>query len=277
MFAGPGVQYDRRIRYLDYYENGQRCRGAGFIKLERRDELCTISLQVSGLYRKDRFTRPFLLVGEHTEQELCKLQLAEGGVKICLEGLDSRNLGGQDISYDGLYGIRIPIADGKEIRCLWKRVPETGWEDKTPTDEPSTDEPPTDKSPADEPPAGYAGQKVFGQSKWEQLWLIYPHVRPFSDEREYLSVGPGDFVLLNSRSYRLIHNSFLLHGYYSYQHLILMRGGKRGQAGYYLGVPGNLYERDKKSAIMFGFESFEAAKEPAAEGDFGYYMIPVEL
>jgi len=42
-------------------------------------------------------------------------------------------------------------------------------------------------------------------------------------------------------------------------------------------VPGNFYEREKQVALMFGFESFECQKEPAQVGDFGYYMIPVEL
>ena len=118
---------------------------------------------------------------------------------------------------------------------------------------------------------------IFKDDKWEQLWMIYPHVHPFSDEREFLSVSPSDFVLLNRNSYKLVGNSFLLHGFYQYHHLILMRGENRGQVRYYIGVPGNLYERDKKTAVMYGFESFECAREPAAEGDFGYYLIPVEL
>ena len=39
----------------------------------------------------------------------------------------------------------------------------------------------------------------------------------------------------------------------------------------------NFYEREKQVARMFGFESFEGAREPAWEGDFGYYLISVEL
>jgi hypothetical protein len=42
-------------------------------------------------------------------------------------------------------------------------------------------------------------------------------------------------------------------------------------------VPGNFYDREKQVAVMYGFESFECAKEPAGQGDFGYYMIRVEL
>ena len=49
------------------------------------------------------------------------------------------------------------------------------------------------------------------------------------------------------------------------------------QVKYYIGVPGNFYEREKQVARMFGFESFEGTREPAWEGDFGYYLIAVEL
>ena len=115
------------------------------------------------------------------------------------------------------------------------------------------------------------------EDKWPQLWAIYPHIRPFQDQREYLSIGPSDFVLFPAASYKAVNNSFLLHGYYNYKHLILARVEKKGDVFYYIGVPGNFYEREKQVAIMFGFESFECAEEPAQVGDFGYYMMRTEL
>ena len=96
-------------------------------------------------------------------------------------------------------------------------------------------------------------------TKWEQLSSIYPHIHPFRDAREFLSVGPEDFVVLRERCYQMTHNSFLLHGYYNYRHLLLLRQEAAGQAKYYIGVPGNFYEREKQVARMFGFESFEGA------------------
>ena len=41
--------------------------------------------------------------------------------------------------------------------------------------------------------------------------------------------------------------------------------------------PGNYYDREKEVAVLFGFESFECAKEPVRTGDYGYYMMRVEL
>lgn len=300
MYSGqtrPMVEYDRQIRYLDYMENGQRSRGAGFVKLERRDGRCNISLQVSGLYRKDHFTRPLLLMSAEDERELCKLQLADGGIKTYLEGLDSHSLDGQGLEYEQLQGLRIPISEGKEIRCLWGStrmastvaapiVESTAGSVSDRRDEATaeflpdrnnemTERPETVRT--DEATLPEPVQAVFKEDKWSQLWAIYPHIHPFSDEREYLSFGLSDFVVLSERFYRLVNNSFLLHGYYTHHYLILTRVSQRSGVRYYIGVPGYLFDKEKRIAVMFGFESFECASEPASEGDFGYYMIPVEL
>lgn len=66
-----------------------------------------------------------------------------------------------------------------------------------------------------------------------------------------------------------VHNSFLLHGYYNYGHLVLDE--KKGKSR--LGVPGNYYEREEVVAGMFGFPDFEPAKGRAKQtGVFGYYF-----
>lgn len=114
-------------------------------------------------------------------------------------------------------------------------------------------------------------------NKWKQLTSIYPHLAPFHDERDYLSIGPVDFVVLRREYHKLVNNSFLLHGYYNYEHLILTRVEQRGEERFYVGVPGNYYEREKQVAVMYGFESFECKTEPAQTGDYGYYMIRVEI
>ena len=115
------------------------------------------------------------------------------------------------------------------------------------------------------------------KDKWSQIWEMLPHIRPFGDEREYLRIGLQDMLILSGKYYRLVENSFLLHGFYNYEHLIMTRMCRRGMEKYYIGVPGNYYEREKQVAVWFGFESFEPKAEPATEGAFGYYMISVEI
>lgn len=113
--------------------------------------------------------------------------------------------------------------------------------------------------------------------KWEQLTHMYAVIHPFGDGREYLSIAPKDFVVLRQEYQKMVHNSFLLHGYYNYKHLILGKLREKEGWCYYLGVPGNFYGREKMVAEMFGFEAFEGEKEPAKAGDFGYFMKRVEI
>lgn len=319
MYFGQAEMYDRKIRYLDFMENGVRSRGAGFVKLERRDNRCNISLQVSGLYRKDHFTRPLLFLTRGVEKEFCKLQLADGGIKTYLEGLDCQSMDGQGLSYDSLVGLRIPISEGKEIRCIWEEEKEMEEKEMEQSKHPQDIPVPDLQTPDVEVPGNVqdieeliqqenrerelkkAVQEIqipdirtpesrrqpthrrqeaaaaFKEDKWEQIWAIYPHIHPFGDEREYLSFGLSDLVVLPEQYYRLVSNSFLLHGYYNFHHLILTKVNFRGIPRYFIGVPGNLYQTEKDTAIMFGFENFECDKEPAGRGDFGYYLIRVDL
>lgn len=322
--------YDKKVKYFDYRKNGVRIHGAGFLKMDVRNGMCSMVLQISGLHATDNFSKSVYLVGTDREEELCTLQVREGNGGLQLRiPVDNMAKG---LPYENVLGVRIPIAAGCELYCdlgggsrlgnvsatggyspvtgdtgcmekkiestIGKTVAEdveeavvsaelTISEEKDITAEPEKEEaevqPGKEVKGTEEAEAqsrkevkGVRGQKI-AEDKWEQLWTLYPHIAPFEDEREYLKIYPEDFVILNSRFYKLAHNSFLLHGYYNYRHLILNRVEKRGEPCYYIGVPGNFYDREKQVAVMFGFESFECRDEPADTGEYGYYMIRVEL
>lgn len=114
--------------------------------------------------------------------------------------------------------------------------------------------------------------KPLYENKWEQLLSTYEQIHPYGDDRVYVKLEPKDFIVLRENYQHLVNNSFLLHGFYNYRYLIL---GKEG--GFYLGVPGVFYEREKMVALMFGFEAFECEGGDAEEGKFGYYLRKVEL
>lgn len=122
--------------------------------------------------------------------------------------------------------------------------------------------------------------------KWEQLCRSYRQLHPFGD-KTYISLTPKDFVIFRKEYQQLVNNSFLLHGFYNYRHLILGKEAVKEGEIYYLGVPGTYYDREKMVAVMFGFEGFEASgraqrqpedtDETTAPGTFGYYMRRVEI
>ncbi|HKM03789.1 MAG TPA: DUF6128 domain-containing protein [Lachnospiraceae bacterium] len=108
--------------------------------------------------------------------------------------------------------------------------------------------------------------------KWQQLCKMFPIIHPLKNEKDYLSISPKDFVIFSKEYQKLVHNSFLLHGFYNYQHIILGRYDEI----YYLGVPGTYHEREAIVANMFGFEGFESVEEQET-GGFGYYMTKVNI
>ena len=90
-------------------------------------------------------------------------------------------------------------------------------------------------------------------------------------------IKPTDFIILQQEYQPLVHNSFLLHGYYQYGHLILGKLEEKQEAPYYVGVPGIYYEEEKKAAKMFGFIGFEGRDGIIENGSYGYYMIEVKI
>ena len=297
------MSYRKQISYLELRENGQRIRNVGYAKLESLDRKYIFTLQINGVQAIEGRKVQLYLQKETGEELLCEPVVSRGEIAYRREEEKGKN-------NDEIQGIRVLINENKEITGHFTK-PDIGKKLSKPSVEKTDmisegaqeiiakeEEIPETVPKVQEQAAipNRTENKVIikaehadavsqesknvlqmKDTKWEQLSSIYPHIHPFRDTREFLSVGPEDFVVLRERCYQMTHNSFLLHGYYNYRHLLLMRQEKSDQILYYIGVPGNFYEREKQVARMFGFESFEGTREPAWEGDFGYYMIPVEL
>lgn len=413
------MYYDKRIRYIDYLENGEKKRNCGYVKATVTGGRLLLEVMIRNLYETDDVVSEVALEGGGTESRIGTVQIKQGCGSFRWEYLDPEQEGdgialGKGMRYGQLERIQVQLSPRRSLRCIW-RAAETAGENGTsaqvayvpkengqsaqgsmpgeavylePQDsdretvhsasqpeitpesvsgetagsglrpisqaedaagksafpelepesqpenhkgdvmdpvidaaeietvarqEPQPENLPESIEPADmggstEPadmgesiePADMGestepadmGERAepqpqrtrqtphmasMSEDKWKQLQKIHPHIRPFQDEREYLSLRPEDFVILHSGSYRLVQNSFLLHGYFNYEHLILTCVQQKSGDQYYIGVPGNFFEKEKQVAIMYGFESFECRREPASEGEFGYYMIRVDL
>ena len=301
------MSYRKQISYLELQENGQRIGTAGYARLENLDKEDILTVQLNGRGITPGKAVTLYLQRENGAQPLGEMT-ADRGKASCEMRLPGKE------KQETILGIRIPLEQNLEIIG---RFAGGGGEKKAPARETDRHPREQTTKAAETVVANGktdsgSGAQNFSEirnsrdteksegliklqenqtskrtvtenalhmkdTKWEQLSSIYPHIHPFRDAREFLSVGPEDFVVLRERCYQMTHNSFLLHGYYNYRHLLLMRQESSGEIKYYIGVPGNFYEREKQVARMFGFESFEGAREPAWDGDFGYYLISVEL
>lgn len=107
----------------------------------------------------------------------------------------------------------------------------------------------------------------------------YPRIYPFEDNEILfcVKIEPKDIGLLPKDVWGLSSNSFLLHGFYCYHHLIFAKMRDKGD-GFIIGVPGIYHSREQFMARMFGFENFKSIrKRELRQGDFGYWYIPISM
>ena len=106
---------------------------------------------------------------------------------------------------------------------------------------------------------------------WRQLSSIYPKYLPFDGEKnwEILRLSLQDIGRLPRDYWHLGTNDFVVHGFYDHRHLILVCDPQSGS--YYLGVPGEALEQDRRVAELFGFRKYRPA------GQFGYWLTGIKL
>ena len=114
-------------------------------------------------------------------------------------------------------------------------------------------------------------------TRWNRATARYIHFQPVQDEKieDAIRIQPSDLKILWQKGLRQGSNSFLMHGYYQHQHLLI---GKSKEGGYILGIPG--FYGEKNMAEMFGFPEFRRAKADRTseikEQTFGYWCKNLE-
>ena len=114
-------------------------------------------------------------------------------------------------------------------------------------------------------------------TRWNRATARYIHFQPVQDEKieDAIRIQPSDLKILWQKGLRQGSNSFLMHGYYRHQHLMI---GKSKEGGYILGIPG--FYGEKNMAEMFGFPEFRKAKADQTseikEQTFGYWCKNLE-
>lgn len=122
--------------------------------------------------------------------------------------------------------------------------------------------------------------KQRGNPLAARIFANFPRIYPFEDSEitRCVKVEPRDIGSLPSDTWILSNNSFLLHGYYCYHHLIFAEISDRYGCRYMLGVPGIYHNRERFMAKMFGFECFKSIrKRELKQGDFGYWYLEVNF
>ncbi|HIX49380.1 MAG TPA: hypothetical protein H9981_10300 [Candidatus Mediterraneibacter caccavium] len=273
--------------YLYEYENNKRRRNVGFIKTARHYRSCILQIHAAGipagngaslelyaffLSGQDLIAEQIAVLNCFRRNISARLPIAENsfpegrplpqidGFLICLPG-NRRTLFwmASDLFFDvDISRMRIPSREqaGADIRAAGAAELPARAETLVRSEAPAQ---------PDTPDSAVASQQ--------------PDTPPSSAEPDQPSakkIGRSDIARLPRKFWPLANNSFLLHGYHNYSHLMLIEEGGRA----WLGVPGIYSPQEARAADLFGFPRFTrsfaafpelAEEERSASSDFGHW------
>ena len=250
----------RFIRYLYEYEQDKRLRNVGFVKAEQGDRECVLHIHGKGLnLQEEKSLRVYLFF---TEEGAC-FGIWQGDAQNVNPAINYRlyytdqDVGGKE-QFARIGGVILEAEGGRRYAAVW-----------------------------DDMPVDVNGMKVWEEAPEEvapepEEVSVEGQEKPVSGESRRCSgrrIQRKDLAELPRCEWRWSNNSFLLHGYYNYRHLLLIEDGEQLK----LGVPGIYHEKEANAARAFGFGEFIPAErisdlpaqEDQEEEEFGYWCVPV--
>ena len=302
--------YRRFVSYIYLYENNVKSLNAGFVKVESRNGQCRLSLSLKNVYSVSGGCKVYLFI--RVGQELRGIYIGE--IKIRNHGSDwnfrteTENIGGSGYTLDQMSGMIIQGEGGKFYGTRWDQgdldlqrfITEwsagesgqiaNGGEVNIVQEEAVADMPQEatvmkavvqkavveDNRELSQITAAQTNSEDVRKQNFAKILEQCPGMYPFEDDviETCVRLEPQDIGMMPLDCWSYGNNSFLLHGYYSYRHLILarMKSEEDAPKTYILGVPGTQHSRDAFMANMFGFRDFKPIREGVDNpGNFGYW------
>lgn len=291
----------RFISYLYLYENEEKAGNVGFAKIELRGEDCRIEVHMRGTFTNNLSCKIYLFTNEQNFIH----GICIGDMKI-LNGagnfgkiVPAAKIGPAGKTFAQMDGLLVLCEDERIFATKWKEGVEvpiglrTFREDMMPVPEKVMK--PEQKAPEQKAPEQEASKpesadihvaevpmrNIFPELEWSERWKSmleeYPVSQPFENKAiTCVRIELKDLRELPKRYWYLGNNSFLLHGFFNYHHLLI--GNEVGDDGerWVLGVPGVYQPQERVMAAIFGFQEFipeqghhEHTGEPLNQ--FGYW------
>ncbi|MBO6016347.1 MAG: hypothetical protein J6P60_07185 [Lachnospiraceae bacterium] len=251
----------REILYLDHYDQGEKRGACGSCKCQIRGERLTLDLGLGKLpiyYPVTAVLRiEFCDTGSVLEGEL-RLEEKKRQYHVAFS-CKRENIG------SGKIHCCLRLSGGQMI-C--DAVPEKTEPAHSACDKRETDPSTQENTESDLPISAQTGfdTPISGQT------VSIPDET--GHDLKYYVTEPGKLGEFGDAFAHFEENSFLLHGYYNYSHLLVGPADGGDFATMSIGVPGNYYRREEVVAGMFGFMEFAPVKGQRQTGAFGYYYTP---
>lgn len=283
--------------YLYEYENSKRTRNVGFIKTSRHYRSCILQIHARGIPVGNGASMELRAFFRGEDDVLLSEQIAVlncfgHNISTRLSVSESRFPEGRPLAQIDGFLIKLPgnapslfwmasdlffDADIRKLKTIStmqneKPVDSSAVQNKKPADVSTVqNQKPTDTSivqnqkPADvsDMQSNHPAETTAAETD------ISASTNARKIQRSEVSQLPRKF-------WPLANNSFLLHGYHNYGHLLLIEEDSR----LWLGVPGTYAPQEARAADLFGFPRFTrsyaglpelTAEERADDGDFGHW------
>lgn len=263
--------YRRFVAYVYVYKNGRKEGNCGFVKVEAKEEKCTmeIRLQYDGLAFGTE-CRVYGFMRENGKIKGITLGTLEGGSGVVTGVLETswEKVGGYEVSLEKIGGMIFITGTGEFFGTEWDDLPivPERFEEFSSEQEKETEIEQMERkeTPKEEEKVVMAEVKEKDISKGEEYI-------PFEDGEfvQCRKIKLGDMMCLSGKNCPLRQNRFLLYGYYNFGHLLL---GVKENGQRVLGVPGIYDQQECFMAGMFGFPFFKKSRMiKGAEGRGGYW------
>lgn len=280
--------------YLYEYENNKRRRNVGFIKTARHYRSCILQIHAEGIpagngaslalyafYRcsGDLIAEEVAVLNCFRRNISVRLPLSEitfpegrplaqiDGFIICLPGNRHPLFWmASDLFFDvDISRMRIPSRERLNADVRAAEDPRAAEDSRAvPSSAETAEEPAPPEGPED---SDQPGPQPQPETQTQPETPSQPKAK---------KIERSDIARLPRKFWPLANNSFLLHGYHNYNHLMLIEEGGRT----WLGVPGIYAPQEARAADLFGFPRFTrsfsdfpglAAEERSDSSDFGHW------
>ena len=280
--------------YLYEYENNKRRRNVGFIKTTRHYRSCILQIHAAGIpagngaslelyafFRsgQDLTAEQIAVLNCFRRNIAARLPIAESsfpegrslaqidGFLICLPGNRHPLFWmASDLFFDvDISRMRIPSREKLNADVRAAEDPRAAEDSRAvPSSAETAEEPAPPEGPED---SDQPGPQPQPETQTQPETPSQPKAK---------KIERSDIARLPRKLWPLANNSFLLHGYHNYNHLMLIEEGGRT----WLGVPGIYAPQEARAADLFGFPRFTrsfsdfpglAAEERSGSSDFGHW------
>ena len=287
------MQQRRWVSYIYRYREYVRCEIAGFIKVQRisnKDTDVTRIRMGMKMYKEYACTCYAYLLWHGQAKPFTAVQFAAGERDTILTSVELpwSNPLGDGVAFPEYDGVYFVCDDGEILAGIWsterydlRQVQVTDRQDGlVEQEEPVLEYAGAGTKPQEEPVEEIPQIPLPSDmaNGYEEMLTTYPKLPLFAGSQivDGVKIAPQDIGKLDMANWKLGVNSFLAHGYYKYQYLMLGKVKMNKAELHVIGVPGIFTNKERYLANMFGFRVFiPVRKTKILTGNFGYWVSEI--